>query len=269
MLAPKVVNFSEISDDVVFIDEPDGYAVELSKADYFTIVVGVLHNSKLADFQHPNIVAKVDRVFEFKHERRNGSKFWTSKAGREFYFVVPRHRIGLVFKKGYSWVPVMIGGEEFHLNVSGGTFGNGWRDFVRSGPFTVSVERSKKRLLAVANAAVDPQLAEPKALIVDVRKDEHPESFRYKMAEQAGFRNLQPGHSLYLASGYSLSNGNGPYSILSVFPEKRKLSFADVTTYRASPKHVDWLKTYEANSLPVQQPVFWVHPLVKDPANFS
>ena len=108
-----------------------GYEVELPPGDHLIVVAGAHMGEPAYDFDGPNLAAKKSEIFEFKHYRRSGSKFWTSRAGISFYFVLPKSQIELVAEKGYSYVPVLIQGRKCHLNVSGGGGSGGWTDYVR------------------------------------------------------------------------------------------------------------------------------------------
>ena len=83
----------------------EGYQVELPPGDHLIVVAGAHLGKPAYDFDHPNIAAKKSELFEFKHYRKGGSKFWTSKAGISFYFVIPKAQIELLPEKGYSYVP--------------------------------------------------------------------------------------------------------------------------------------------------------------------
>ena len=108
------------------------YRVRLPPGDHLIVIAGAHLGEPAYDFDHPNIAAKKSELFEFKHYRKGGSKFWTSKAGISFYFVIPKAQIELLPEKGYSYVPVLIHGRKCLLNVSGGGGGNdGWTDYVR------------------------------------------------------------------------------------------------------------------------------------------
>ena len=98
-----------------------GYRVELPPGNHLIVVAGANMGEPAYDFDHPNIAAKKSELFEFKHYRKSGSKFWTSKAGISFYLVIPKAQIELLPEKGYSYVPVLIHGRKCRLNVSGGT----------------------------------------------------------------------------------------------------------------------------------------------------
>lgn len=108
------------------------------------------------NFDHPNIVRKAMDVLEFKHSRKNGSKYWTTKAGVEITFCVPKNKIQIIKEKRFSYPKVVVGGQVFTLNVSGMTTQNGWLDIIGSSAHTLC-DVSKKVLMAVAEAATPPE----------------------------------------------------------------------------------------------------------------
>ena len=103
----------------------EGYQVELPPGDHLIVVAGVFCGEPGYGFDYPNIAAKKSCIHEFKHYRQSGSRFWTSRAGMDFYFAIPKPHIELLPDKGYSYVPAIIGGHKCRFNVSGGTI-NGW-----------------------------------------------------------------------------------------------------------------------------------------------
>lgn len=90
----------------------EGYEIRLPPGDHLILVAGAYLGEAGYDFDHPGVAAKRSELFEFKHSCRNGRKFWTSKAGLNFYFVVPKAHIELLGEKGYSDVPVRIAGRK-------------------------------------------------------------------------------------------------------------------------------------------------------------
>lgn len=107
------------------------YKVEVEKGDYLVVEVGFKSSKAGAKFQHPNIAATQKRIFNYKHYRQGGGKFWTSQAGVSRYLVIPRSAVTLLPEKGYSYVAAMINGVRVDFNVSGMGAG-GWTDFLRT-----------------------------------------------------------------------------------------------------------------------------------------
>lgn len=107
------------------------YQISIASGDYILVTAGAKVHTPASKFNHPNVIASVKKVFEFKHYRASGSKFWTSCAGIEHIFLVPKTAIKMLPEKGYSYIPVEINGVKTIFNVSGGT-ANGWTDFLNS-----------------------------------------------------------------------------------------------------------------------------------------
>ena len=151
MIRPDSVQLSKCH-NLLVIDEEDQYAVQIDEGPYQLIVMGFASNKPAAKFEHPNILGTAKKVHEFKHYRKDGGKFWTSKAGVNHYLVIPRDKITMLPEKGYSYVPAEINGVKVTFNVSGGTNGKGWTDYLRTeAHISVNHKLSDlKKLLAVA-----------------------------------------------------------------------------------------------------------------------
>lgn len=141
------------------IDDKDRYQVEIEAGEYLVIEFGAFAGKAAARFTHPNIAATAKRIYEFKHYRDSGSKFWTSSAGVSHYFVVPRSAVTLLPEKGYSYVKAIINGVKVSFNVSGGT-GNGWTDWLRTNT-QVAVGHKLADLKKIAAVAVRGTPLEP------------------------------------------------------------------------------------------------------------
>ncbi len=113
------------------VDPAEPYRIKIEDNNIITIEFGYTKNHagfKFLKNRPKNTTEVVGREFEFKHERRNGRKFWTKKEGIIFSLLFPADKITLLPIKGYSNVAVAINGESFWLNESGGTHDGGWRD---------------------------------------------------------------------------------------------------------------------------------------------
>lgn len=153
---PKMLN--ECGNLLVIDDsEKDRYQIQITESDNLLIVAGAKANSASGRFTHPNIVKTAKRIHEFKHYRDNGSKFWTSNAGIDHYFIVPKSVIKMLPEKGYSYIKAEINGVKVTFNVSGGT-NNGWTDYLY--PVThISCGHKVKDLKKIAEVAIrNPEL---------------------------------------------------------------------------------------------------------------
>jgi len=242
----------------------EGYRVVIEPGDYLIVVAGAYYGSAGARFRHPNIAAKQTRLHEFKHYRQGGGKFWTSRAGVDFLFVIPKTEIHLIHEKGYSYVPVEINGQRWSLNVSGGTF-DGWTDTVRRVAH-VQCGCSQKALRKLAGVALSPGECRRRGITHDIRAMEGYEAARFvERATESLIRGkLGAGHKIVLNSEYHLGDGDrGPFEVegRGTSWQKRKLSQWIVLTpnqyptrHRVVPKNIDWEETAKASGLEVAEP---------------
>lgn len=158
MTEPKLL--SDCGTMLVVDDNPaEQYQVEIEPGDFLVIRTGATAGKAAFHFDHPNLAAKAKAVFEFKHYRKNGGKFYTARAGMEFYLVIPRTAITMLPEKGYSYVPAMINGVKVKFNVSGGTI-NGWTDTVHTRT-EISVNHPVRDLKKLAEVSVRGSVMEP------------------------------------------------------------------------------------------------------------
>jgi hypothetical protein len=148
----------------VTIDEKDKYHIEIEPNDFLVVIMGFTANKGAANFKHPNIASTRKTVHEFKHYRDNGGKFWTSRAGLDHLFVIPRNQVKILPEKGYSYIKAEINGVKVSFNVSGGG-GDGWTDYLST--FTSTSVNHKladvKKIaqVAVRNSPFEPMEAKP------------------------------------------------------------------------------------------------------------
>jgi hypothetical protein len=235
----------------------EGYEVHLPPCDHLIVVAGALLGETGYNFDHPNIAAKKSGLFEFKHYRKGGSKFWTSRAGISFYFVIPKAQIEMLPEKGYSYVPVLIHGRKCRLNVSGGTSNGGWTDYVREvahvgSGWTVSA------LKALAAVAMSPEECHAPGITLEIQGLEDHQSVRFaKIVAAVTMRTrLKPGSQLLLNEGWSHDGSHGPVEIQSRPLRKRYFICSrgpsrDRIQYAA----IDWGRTAELNGVTVPGPV--------------
>lgn len=158
MTEPKLL--SECGELLVVDGTPgEQYQVGIEPGEFLVVRAGATADKVMARFEHPNVAASARVIHEFKHYRRNGGKFWTARAGVDFYFVIPRSAITMLPEKGYSYVPAMINGVKVKFNVSGGT-SNGWTDWLHTST-TISVNHGIRDLKKIAEVAVRNSPFEP------------------------------------------------------------------------------------------------------------
>ena len=159
MTEPKLL--SECGHRLIVDDtEGDRYEIDIEPGDFLVVRAGATMDKATARFTHPNIVVTARTIHNFKHYRKNGSKFWTSRAGVDHCFVIPRTAIKLLPQKGYSWIPAEINGVKVAFNVSGGGDGKVWTDYLRA--YTcISVNHRLKDMTKLAEVAVRNSPMEP------------------------------------------------------------------------------------------------------------
>ena len=267
---------SECGSVLVIDDRPgEQYQVEIEPGDYLVIRAGVSSGKASAKFSHPNVAASARTVHEFKHYRRTGSKFWTARAGVDFYFVIPRSVIKMLPEKGYSYIPAEINGVKVRFNVSGGT-SNGWTDWLTTST-TISVGHGMRNLKKLAEVAVRNSPFEPivpKTLDASEEADWQRLTARLskglveKIAELA-----EEGKSpvVKLRPGYSMKEGK----VVEVYRRRKKVSIEPKPGYEKAWKieytgavkglivtvdgewgrtrvkvgQIDWASTAEANGI--------------------
>lgn len=154
---------------IVLEDSDDRYySISFKQGDNLIIVCGQDSRKPIVQKLHSLIMqgkltcsGQVNTIMEFKHYRKNGSKFSSTIPGVEFYFCIPKKHIRVLPKMGHSFVYVEINGVEVCLNVCGGTTyennRHGWQD--RVGEKAVSlVGMSLKNIISIAAVAIPSNL---------------------------------------------------------------------------------------------------------------
>ena len=235
----------------------EGYHVALPPGDHLIVVAGAYLGEPAYDFEHPHIAAKRSELFEFKHYRHSGSKFWTSHAGISFYFALPKAQIELLPEKGYSSVPVLIHGRKCVLSVSGGGANGGWSDHVRRVAH-VGCGWTIAALRRLATIAVDPEECRARNITLEMErlKDDEQARFAETAATVTMRPRLQPGSQVLLRPGWNYKGSRGPFTIESRPRRKRHfLGTVGPSPVRIPYAAIDWIKTAEINGVTVPGPV--------------
>jgi len=239
------MNFAEIIDKLKVNDE---YSIQVAKGDYLAINVPVLYGSSAAKFDHANIKAMKREVFEFKHYRKNGSKFYTEKPGFSYLFLVPKENIELnTEKSGYSYVYVIIGGQEYCLSVSGGTSEDGWTDWVFQG-CSALVQSSIKKIKPIADAATYDGIIDINSTYIPNEDEQN--RFRRLCAYHDTRKKLKKGDKIFLWH-CEYKGKKGPFDIIEKPWKKRYFRCADglYSSVRVKYSQIDWVKTAERNNV--------------------
>lgn len=240
---------------------PDGssYSYQLPTGTHILIVANIALTAsnikKYSNAQTKGMLFRRKDVFDYKHYRRGGSKFYTYAPGLIFGYAIPLDQIVLVPEyQGYSYVKVLINGVEFCLNVSGSTAGSTtehkkWVDYIGnvaglSGTRTLT----KKHLEVLASVSCDNVICDMSRIrTLDNNDLNH---FYSLVAKMCFSSKLNRGNKLFLNGSYSFQ---GTKEL--VFESKRKQQFIctgpNNTPVRVSARKIDWVKTCELNGLNV------------------
>ena len=122
-----------------YLANPDQkyFIVIMEDGETLDLTVGFTGNSpKGMAYRHP-LAVSAERQMDFKHTSNSGHKSWSTAQGIEHTFTIPRSKVLLTRDCGYSYPKVLIEGEEITLNTSGGSYADGWGDFIYGSASTV------------------------------------------------------------------------------------------------------------------------------------
>lgn len=216
------------------------YYVNFSAEKYIILCIGYKHNHPCFTFTHKNVLASQYKLFEFKHYRPNGGKFWTSCLGKDIYLAIAKEKLDLILEKGYSYVPVSFQGTKFILNVSGGGSGK-WGDYVGKVAST-TVNLPKKLLTALADAATTENIDFE---AIPAFKDE-----RIVLALQEWEAKqrcvLSVGKKIAVKPGYTFRGADVGVCVITDMPTKWRKSYL-CHTAKVPAKAIDWIETAALN----------------------
>jgi len=244
---------SECGSEYVLSDKKGGYRVEIEPGEYLVVEVGCDVGRPTVSFRHPNIALSVPRVYNFKHYRWGGSKFWTSRAGISHYFVIPRNVVKLLPEKGYSYVPAEINGVRVRFNVTGGSGFDApgvWTDWLKTRT-QISVghklaDLKKIAAVAVRGTPMEPVKVEPMDSVSDY---EWKKMVAEKMVKAKILKAVKEGKTpmVYLGSGCEYA-GMTSGKTIELHPWKKRAVILDMGGHKVSVKHsqIDWYRTAKA-----------------------
>jgi hypothetical protein len=226
----------------VWVNEQQKYRLLVRPSEYLMVHIGVRVEDKLFGYEHANVASSVPKVF---HKKLSNPKRWVGIPGREFGFVVRLDRIELVEEVFHTFPKVRIGGQEFHLNVSGGTENKWWVDWVGEAE-SVGMGARKKHLKALEEVSEWPDgcgrlMRSGFRLDVAGASRDDLSSWRLAAAEKVVPGLLRPGMELFTASG------DGPHPFVRT-EGRGKVRCARVT---GRPDQFDLLRAAKAYDLPL------------------
>lgn len=249
--------------------EGNDYIVRVADGDNLIIVACVEVGKAAAAFEHPNVLHKEHRIFEYKHYRKGGGKLWTKALGVEIAFAVPKTAIELIQEPGYSYVTVKINDVLVTLNVSGGSGNNEWTDYI--GPrahLCGTRSMTVKTLKAIAEVSLDPIAARLQGVNIEPEPIEQYQIAQMveMLARREAADRLQSGAKIAL---YGCNwQGSKEVSLLErpkSFRNRAKQCFICGDHYsrvRIKFSQVDWTLTAAANGITLPK----IHATVKEAA---
>lgn len=199
---------------------------------------------------HEKVIASTARVHEYKHERQNGSKFWTSKAGIDILLAIPADKVLVHHFEGMSYPKVTINGKTFTLNVSGGTGNPGirWVDWIGDISNTsINISLSMlKALLAVAIPASEvsaPDSFKPYA---------HFDAEQWQELVAKAMVTITPGMTVFTAKGVQY-NGE-PFVVSARKGNQVFVLSANGSGLRMTTSKIDYTLTANANNITIPTP---------------
>lgn len=234
------------------------YHVQLPPEDYLLLVAGVNVGTAGEHFDCPTVAARVPSVFDIKHYHPSGRKWWTTQAGVNLFFVVPKRHIELIEEPGYSYPKVKIGDRTYSLNVSGGTFPSGdWTDMIYQGAHT-GINHPLKSLKNLAKHSLNTEVCEAKDISFPITKRNREKEYLELLAKKTMQKKLRPGKSIMLIPGtyYSTPGNRGPFTIDQKHGKRRTFLCLTGTGryFRATYKYIDWTETAKVNEVKLSVP---------------
>jgi hypothetical protein len=254
---------AECGELLVLDDNPeDRYLIAIERGTHLVVRAGVHAGSPGATFTHPAIAASEKQIYEYKHYRPNGGKYWTSRAGLTHYFVIPREAVTLLPVKGLSYIKATINGVPVTFNVSGGSGNGGWTDWLCTHT-SIGVGHTIRDLKRFAAVAVRGTPLEP--IPVETLTPEDQERWARKAAQacptikQRIYFLIATGQNptIHLNTGYHYQESrSGPGVAVEYTWRKPKRPIRLVLDMGrrvlAKLNQIDWYATAQANGLALE-----------------
>jgi hypothetical protein len=254
----KTMKLHEIGTEFTMPMKSGGtYHIQFPEEDYLILVAGGNIGTAAEKFDHPNVAVRAPKVFDLKHYQRNRGKWWTTQAGIDFLFVIPKSKIELIEEVGYSYVKVRIGTEKYTISVSGGTFPEeDWTDIVRQGS-SIGIKHTLKSLRNLSREAMSPEVCEAKGISLSIPRLDRKTEYMEHASKQEVLDKIKEGDSLVLEkTSYVGQSGNrGPFPIETRNSRRRYfICSSGFGKVKVSYSRVDWVETAKANNIEVTCP---------------
>jgi len=245
------------------------YFIQQEPGDILILRVGCTNDHASSHFESDKLLAKSPEVLEFKTYLPGGGKRWNSKAGCELFFAVPKSALLVCEEEGYSYPKVLIAGEKFSLNVSGGSYPgkpSAWLDYIRNTAST-NCNLPNKTLKAIASAALSPDEAIARGVRVEPWQDdprytsEHAAFYAAAHVRSQAIEKglLTPGAKVHLREGYRAGNSD-TLTIAEADTRRRHVLCSGSGPYsplwRVPFVQIDWQKTAGLNTWPITAPKY-------------
>jgi hypothetical protein len=235
----------------------DDYVVKLDQpGPYVLVVIPYEINAGGFKFDHPAVAARKVKVFEYKHDNGRGRKWWTQKAGIQFYFVVSKRLIDLD-ESGcwYSYPKVTIGGERATLSCSGYGGSGLWVDLLHD--CYVGVNSPLSFLKHVAAIATPPDEATHNGFTQAMYCYDARDLARWQgeAVKAGGGTRFAAGNTVHVREGLTWGGGlTGPFRFESRKGRTYLARSESGSLVRVSYDHVDWFQTAQANGWTIPVP---------------
>ena len=234
------------------------YTINLEPCKTLVLHLAFTLDKPAKNFTHQTVLQRQFKVFEFKHFRQNGSKFWTRKAGITLSFAVDKGHIRIKQKQGYSFPILRINGQEVRLNVSGGSGPNGgWQDWIGTEAETC-VNLPLRTVAALAQVAINKRQANDQGIVIGPGEqlDIQEKAFlQNTYARQHCLKHIQPGHQIEIRENFSAWGAQSTGTVETRTGKRWSASFGGIR-YSLGLHQIDWTKTAAANQWLIGEPDF-------------
>jgi hypothetical protein len=227
-----------LADKIIPVSEDYVIKADCTQDPFVVLIFGGTEAHASFNFKHPKVLNTWASNFPFKHYRKNGTKFWTNQAGRQFAMVFRRTDVKVIPGELYSYVHCTINGEKITLNTSGGTDNGKWADWVSASP-GVCLNLTVAKLKKIAELAV-----------TEFTTNEAIEQVRAKQDDPSALAYLDRNNIIDKygkeKSVVIKANGNQAYEVQSYLRRGFKVKKLQTgTVYYLPFKDVDWKAFYD------------------------
>lgn len=233
----------------------ENYVVLLPDTDHIVVVAGARYPDAASNFEHPAVAAKIKRVAHTRAYWPDGRKKWFAHPIVDYFFVIPKDRIELVFEEGHSYVPVNINGARYRFNVTGGGAAQ-WTDWVNQVAH-VGIGFTLKKLKGLAEVALTVEEVKQRGIKFPIEAPDSDED-RHFTDLVAGFvcrDKLKPGDKLVIQDSHHFNITDSKEFVIVERNAKRRnfhvWLIEGASRGKVPYSGVNWTATAKANNLPL------------------